>query len=428
MPKYYYKAKDRRGVAVYGEIEAPNLWKAKKTLNESHLLILELKKFNLKGFYQALNYRFEFQTANIPPEEVEVLLGQIEAGHSVGMPITQILEFAHNEQKNKFLKTVIFNISEDIKQGKSLHEAFSKHPKIFTPTIIGLLKVGESSGRIYETLTEINRVMVQQNENRQRYKAAVFYPKFVFGYTAVIFLFINYLIVPIVKKTLLQQNINPPFLTRMVIGTSDAFLRYWFIILPLIVGLFFTFRNYSKSPEGMAKIDPLLLKIPKVGDILKFLDLYQFCLVLNLQLKSGLSMMESLENIKDSLSNYAFKDAMTGCQSDILQGGTLTQGLEKSGLFPSSFNAMISISEETGRLQHALEKLTNQYQNEIKYRIEKLSKLIEPTMLLITSGFIVVLMLAILLPINELKKAEIRNRPDMKIIQDIRDSTVGPTK
>lgn len=404
MSKYYYKAKDKRGEIIFGEINAPNLWKAKKSLNDSHLLVLELKQFNLKGFYQALNSRLESETAVISPDDIEIALGQIEAGYSVGMPLTQIIEFVHNDQKNRFLKNILFEINEDIKQGKSLHEAFGKHSKIFNPTVVGLLKMGESTGKTGETLKQINKTLTLQNETRIHLNNATFYPKIVLMMTLYTMMFLFYFVVPKIKKSFSKKNMELPALTKFVFDTSDFIVHFWFLILPVIIGGYFLLKKYAASPAGKTLLDPLILKIPRLGEILKFYELNQFCLLLNLQLKSGLNMMESLENLKDSLSNSAFKKAMSDCQKEILQGGTLTKGLEKSGLFPLSFKGMIAMSEEVGRLQPALEKLSARYQVEIKYKIEKFSKLVEPVMFIFVGAVVLIAALSILMAIQNMTK------------------------
>jgi MSHA biogenesis protein MshG len=399
MPNFYYKARDRKGAIITGQIDAPNTWTAKKNLNKMNLVVLELSRFNLKALFNSVNSKVEELSRTVTLEEKLVIMSQIETGMSVGIPIIQMLHILQEDVPNKYLRESIQDITNEIAQGSTLHAAFAKHNEIFDSTVIGLIKTGESTGKLDETLHRINMMIEKQGENRAKVKSATFYPKIVLFVMAIVTGVIVYFVIPKLKEFLAGFRAELPPITKMVVGVSDAFVNYWYLIIAAAILIRYAFIQYVKTPQGKRQFDLFKLKVPGFGQIFHFLELNNFCFVLELLISSGVPLIDALEILKESQHNETFKDAIGKCQEVIAKGGTLVKGMENQFVFPSTFRNLLSMGEETGRMQPVLDKMGRYYQLQVDHKLDNLSKLIEPILLFFIFGLVLIIALAVFLPI-----------------------------
>ena len=378
---------------------ADNVWLARKALTKLNLVVLQIGRFDIALMWNALSNSIEKLTRRVKIEEQLVLMSQLETGISVGIPIIQMLDMLGQDQENKIIKQALTEIAADITQGGSLHEAFAKHPLLFNPTMIGLVKTGELTGKLEETLARINQMIEQESKNRTKVKSAVFYPKIVVFVLGIVFFAVVYFIIPKLKTFLSAMGTDLPPITVIVVGISDFFVSYWYLVLILGFGIRQSFIKYTSTETGRLKFDQFKLKVPFFGIIFHFLELNNLCVILELLISSGIPLMDALEILKDSQKNMVFKHALTKCQEEIAKGSTLTKGMEGLTVFPVTFRNLLSMGEESGRMQPGLLKLGRYYQVQIDYRLDNLSKLIEPILLAVIFGMVLTLALAILLPI-----------------------------
>jgi len=297
MPRYYYKARDRKGTIVKGAIDAPNTWTAKKNLSKVNLIVLEVSQFNLFAILENINSKVEYLSRKVTLEEKLVLMSQLETGFSVGIPIIQMLNMLQEDLKNKFLKESIQDITHEITQGSTLYAAFGKHTEIFEPTVIGLIKTGESTGKLDETLRRINMMIEQQGENRAKVKSAIFYPKIVLFVMSVVTGVIVYFVIPKLKEFLNSLHTDLPPVTQFVVAVSDAFVSYWYLLAAAGFGIYWAFKKYVSTPAGKRQFDTFVLKIPGFGTIFHQLELNNLCFVLDLLISSGIPLIDSLESL-----------------------------------------------------------------------------------------------------------------------------------
>lgn len=399
MPNFYYKARDRKGALVTGKIDAPNSWTAKKNLNKMNLVVLEVNRFNLKSMFSSVNSKVEEISRTVTLEEKLVIMSQIETGMSVGIPIIQMLHILQEDVPNKFLRESIQDITNEITQGSTLHAAFAKHSEIFDSTVIGLIKTGESTGKLDETLQRINQMIEKQGENRAKVKSATFYPKIVLFVMAMVTGVIVYFVIPKLKDFLAGFRAELPPITQFVVTVSDVFINYWYIILVVGYLIRYSFLRYIETPQGKYQFDLFKLKVPGFGKIFHFLELNNFCFVLELLISSGIPLIDALDILKESQHNQIFKEAIGKCQDVISKGGTLVKGMENNFVFPSSFRNLLSMGEETGRMQPVLSKMGRYYQLQVDHKLDNLSKLIEPILLFFIFGLVLIIALAVFLPI-----------------------------
>ncbi len=405
MPKYYYRARNRKGEVVEGSIEADNLFLARKALVKQNLIVLGVDRFNLKIMFRMFSDAFEKFTTKITLEEKLVFMSQLETGISVGIPLLQMLNLLSEEAQNKTLRHALVSITTDITEGGTLHEAFAKHPAIFDPVAVGLIKTGEVTGKLESTLNRISTMIEQQAENDAKVKSALFYPKIVVVVLVVVIGVVVYFVIPKLKGFLNSLGSDLPPITQFVVSSSDFFIHYWYLIVAGAMAIRFGYEKYAATAKGKFQIDRLKLKLPIFGRVFLYLELNNLCVILELLLDSGIPLMDSLDTLKDSQKNELFKQALTHCQSEIAKGGSLSIALGSAPFFPGTFKSLLSIGEESGRLQPVLKRIGRYYQVQIDYSLNNLAKLLEPVLLAIIFAMVAVIALAVMLPIWKMNSA-----------------------
>jgi type II secretory pathway component PulF len=292
-----------------------------------------------------------------------------------------------------------------VTQGSSLHLAFEKHPYVFESIYIGLIRTGEVTGRLGDTLLRLGSMLEQQTSNRAKIKSAVFYPKIVLGFMGVVVLVVVYFVVPKLKAFLNSLGQDLPLITQLVVKTSDFFISYWYLVLLGGAAIYFSFKAYAATPGGRRRVDRIKLKLPVFGSLFMNLELNNYCALLDLLLSSGMTLFESFEVLKATQSNQIIRDEIDRCGRVIQKGGSLGEGLRTSKIFPISFVAMLAIGEESGMLPKVLQKMSKSYQNLVEYQLNNLSKMIEPLLLAVIFVMTGILALAIFLPIWKMSSA-----------------------
>jgi type IV pilus assembly protein PilC len=384
---------------VEGSIRAENAWMANKTLAKSKLVVLDLHRFSLKSIWNEIKIFFGNFIEPVKLEEKLVLMSQLENGISIGIPIIQMFQLLQRDLDNPFLKNALADIQANITEGSTIHEAFSKHPKVFSPTVVGLVQTGEVSGKLEASLGRISQMIEQQSKNQSKVKSAMFYPKVVIFVLSVVFLLAVFFLIPKLKEFLAGYGAELPPITLFVIGISNLFVSYWYVLFAILIAGYLGFQKYVSIPSQKLKYDRFKLKLPIFGKIFLLIELNNLCVILNLLIQSGIPLMESLQILKGTQQNDVFKLAILKAIEKISKGGTLSSGMDDASVFPATFRNMMVVGEESGRLEPVLDRMGRYYQTQIDYKLENLSKLIEPVLLFVIFGMVLVLALALLLPI-----------------------------
>ena len=405
MGKFYYEARNRKGELIRASIRAESEWLARKSLAKMNLIPLKIGRFLPSVMFSELNTSVETLSQGVTLEEKIILMNQIEMGISVGIPILQMMYFLQADLKNKRLKDALVQITADITEGGTLHASFAKNPDIFDSATVGLIKTGEVSGKLDETLSRITKLLEQQSETRAKVKSATFYPKIVMGTLIVVLLVVVYFVIPKIKSFLKTLGVDLPPITQFVVDVSDFFINRWWLILGLSVSTYFGIKKLLTIPRFRYAFDRLILKSPVLGKIFLYIELNNFCILLELLMSSGIPLIESLETLKGTQKNELFKNALSTLQEEINKGGSITRGMEREPVFPSTLRNLVSIGEETGRLPPILSRIGRYYQVQLNYLLDDLSKAIEPILLFVIFGAVLTIAIAIFLPIWKMNSA-----------------------
>jgi type II secretory pathway component PulF len=317
----------------------------------------------------------------------------------VGLSLVQALNLIREQTEHPYLKTVIDGIVHEVTEGRALHEAMSRYPEVFDSVYVNSIKAGESSGRLDEILNMLCYFSEQQIENTAKIKSATFYPKIILGTIGVVLLVVIYFVIPRIKGFYTSLGGELPAITLFVLGVSDFFLTYWYLVLATGLGIHFGVKRILAQPMGRYRWDAIKLKAPVFGTILLQYDLLIFSSVLHLLLRAGIPIIEAFRIVRDSLTNQVLRAEVEHCRRTIENGQSIASGFQESRVFPKMVGNLISVGEESGKIDEVLLKISSYYKVQLEYRLNNLSKAIEPFFLFAIFGIVLVLVLSIFMPI-----------------------------
>ena len=397
MKRFNYKAKNKAGKLVTGEVEALDDTNAARLVHGKGLLVLSIKQVfeNPIIFIKNLKNR-------ITPSDVVTFTRQFATMVNAGLPITESLIILKS-QANGSMGKVVSQILADIEGGESVSKAFIKHPNVFSPTYIALVKSGEVGGVLDTVLVRLADDMEKQQEFKGKVKGAMIYPMIiVIGMVIVAFLMMIF-VVPRLTSLYSEFNAELPLPTRILMGISDAVIKFWPVTLAFFVGGFYGFKTYRKTTAGKLKTDELQFKIPIIGPLQKQVLLTELTSTLSLMSGAGVSILESLNITSEVMSNAVISNALKDVSIQVEKGFPVSYAFAKHpDAFPFILSQMIAVGEETGKMEEVLKKVSHVFEVESDQKVKTLTAAIEPIVMVLLGLGVGFLVIAIILPIYNL--------------------------
>lgn len=400
--RFTYRARKMNGQLVKAEIEAADLEEARRKIRSQGLVIIEVGPLGGSSFQiRDLNWKTLAESLDkVSQKDLLVFTQQLQTIYSVGIPLVDGLNLMGEQFESKKMRDVTMAIVNDISNGSTLSGAMAKHRNVFDEIFISMVEVGEASGQLEDILSRLYLTIEARGQNRNRVNSAMFYPKMVFGMIIIVFIVMMTYVIPKLQNFYSAMGSGQlPLPTRIVMGTS-SFVVGNFIWLVLFAAISYgTFKKWVSTPKGGLAWDRLKLKMPIIGPLLRDIEMNSVCSVLEMLVRSGLGIVQALEVLKGTLSNQLVKQDIENCRIHTMGGGRIGDSLKKSQTFPKMLSGLIAIGEETGALERILNKAGRYYQEQVEYKVNNLSKAIEPILLAVTFGFVLLLALAIFLPV-----------------------------
>lgn len=304
-----------------------------------------------------------------------------------GLPIPRILDVLAIQSKSRYFKEVLNNLKENIKTGKSLADSMAEYPKVFPPLYSSAIRIGEIGGNLEEVLELLAIQLQKEHDIRSKIKGAMIYPSVIVFAMVIIAILLMIFVVPNLMKVFADMNIELPLSTRIIIGTSTFMTTHIIATLGILVTVPILFVLFSRSSFGKNFLHFVYLHIPVVNGIIKKVNTARFARTLSSLLKSGVSIVNALEIISDSLDNIFFKNALKAAGEHVQKGAPLHEAIEKyPNLFPPMVTQMVKVGEETGSSEQILSQLADFYEKEVDELTKNLSSVIEPTLIMIIGG------------------------------------------
>jgi len=401
MPTYSYEALDSRGRVVSGSVEAPDAQSVVRDLRNSRYTVTNIreKKDSLRAL-RMLSQRFE----RVSLYALAIFTRQFAVLFNSGISTVRGLEGLGRQSLNARLTRAIQAVYDDIRGGYSLAKAMARHPDVFSPVYISMVKAGEMSGAMGEILDRLATFLERELTLQKKVAAATTYPAVVFvACVTVTFILVTY-VFPTFIDLFEGIDVRLPWITRSLIWITST-IRNPLVMLPILAAIgagVYSVLQYFKTPWGRRQKDRLLLDLPVLGVLMKKVALSRFCRTLGTLLGSGVPMVHALEIVSKAAGNDVISDVIEEVQMGLKAGMRLSQPLKEYRLFPPMLAQMVAIGEETGNLPLMLNKLADFYDLEVEHSLEALTAMLEPVMILFMGIAVGYVLLAVFIPVYDL--------------------------
>jgi len=397
MKRFTFKAKDKSGKVVTGEVEASNESQAARLVRGKGLLVLSIKK----TVENPLDLIKRFKD-RITTNDVATFTRQFATMVAAGLPITESLLILKSQAKGSMGK-VVSQILADVEGGESMSKAFMKHPAVFSPTYIALVKSGEAGGVLDTVLVRLADSLEKQQEFKGKVKGALIYPAIIIIGMIIVAFIMMIFVIPRLTSLYSEFNAELPLPTRILIGMSDAVIKYWPITLALVAGGIYSFQAYRKTKKGRLKTDELAFRIPIVGQLSREVILTELTSTLSLMVGAGVSILEGLNITSEVVSNVVIGNALKDVSTQVEKGFPVSFAFAKHpDAFPFILSQMVAVGEETGKMEEVLNKVSHVFEVESDQKVKSLTAAVEPIVMVLLGLGVGFLVIAIILPIYNL--------------------------
>ncbi|MFH1830851.1 MAG: type II secretion system F family protein [Pseudomonadota bacterium] len=396
MPTFYYKARDKNGVLMTGEIEAVSAQELKENLFSEGMVPLDVREVS-KGEFSLESATFFF--CRVKAEDVMMFTRQFYTLFKAGVSMDAILGAMAKQMQSNSLRNALIRIRADVSSGSTLARAFGRHPKIFNELYVSMLAAGEEAGILEEVLKQLSELLAKEFEIKKNVKGATLYPKIVLTVLVGAVTFLMMYVVPKFVSFYGRYGAELPLPTRIMIAISTIFHDYWFILLAGLVVIIILYRRFYKSQVGRMKVDIFRFKVPVFGPLNLKVANARFGHIMAALYRSGLAMPRSLEVVADVIGNSAYALEVRKIREEIQRGATLSEAISHQNYFPPVIVESTAVGERAGALGDMLSTVADHFDTEVNHTIKNLTTLLEPFLLVAIFGMVALLALSIFLPI-----------------------------
>lgn len=397
MPRYTYTAKSSPQQTLQGDIEAESEQDAINKLIKIGYFPLSVRTEGTPLHKKGV---FSFRKAH--QKDVLLLTRQLSSLIQSGVNILNSLSIVSIQANNKYLKAVLDDIITKIKDGKSLSESLSGHPRLFSGLYTSMIHSGEVGGNLDETLRRLAGFLDKEEELKNSIRAALAYPAFVFSVGALTVIILLTFVIPRLVTMFEDMGQVLPLPTRILIGLSGALRIYWWLILALIAISVFLLKRFSDKEGGRARLDRLKLKLWIWGGIVLKNETSRLMRTLSLLLSSGIPIIYALDISTLTAENQVLKQELEKFKEQINSGRSLSDCLKNSRMFPAFVTNIITVGEESGTLERSLLRIADDYEKEVDRSLKVLTRMLEPVIILVMGLIVGFIVLSMLLPIFQI--------------------------
>ena len=397
MKRFNYKAKDSLGRVVTGEVEAPDIHQAARLVKGKSLYVISITAKIDSPFSIIRRLR-----ERITPSDVSTFTRQLSTMINAGLPITEALLILRSQSKGSMQK-IVAQILADVEAGDSFSNSLSRHPKIFSRTFIALVKSGEVGGVMDAVLLRLADDLEKQQEFGSRVKGALIYPAIIVVGMVIVSFVMMIFVIPRLLSLYKDFNATLPLPTLILIGISNFFINYWYIMIAVFGLGFYVFNLFKATPEGRRKIDALTFKIPVFVDLQRQIILTQLTRTLSLMVGAGVPILEALNITSEVVGNTIISDALKDAAKQVERGFPIAFSFARHPeAFPFILSQMVAVGEETGKMDDVLTKISHIFEVDSDEKVKGLTAAIEPIVMVILGLGVGFLVIAVILPIYNL--------------------------
>jgi general secretion pathway protein F len=403
MPAYQYKAFDQEGHATTGVIDADSQKDARAKLRIQQIFAIEIKESE-KEIGLTTDVRIKSLFKRIGQREIAVITRQLATLLRAGLPLVRSLKAIEDQLQDSPLRTHVVEIREDVNRGLSLAAAMEKHPKIFSPLYVNMVRAGESAGALDDILERLATFSEKTMALQNKVRSAMVYPIFMAVVGCIAVMVLLTFVVPTITKIFLETKQQLPAPTMALLRISNFLKNYWWFLLIVIGALIALSRQMGKRKAVSVFMDKVKLRMPVFGSVVRKMAVSRFARTLSILSASGVPILKAMNIVRSVVNNEVLAQAIDKASEAVGAGKSIAEPLGESGVFPPIVTHMIAVGETSGKLEEMLQSVADAYDNEVENSVAALISLIEPAMIIIMGAVVGFIVLAILLPIFEMNK------------------------
>lgn len=381
MPKFAYVGVDHQGQSVKGTQKAASRGDAEVALYEQELR--DLRVHEKKSILQ-----YEISGPRIKREHVMHLSRQIAAFLRAGLPILDAVHSIGAESENSSVRRMMHEIEDGLRTGERFSDTLERYPKVFPEFYRGIVRSAELTGELDTVLARLAVYIERDLEARRKIKSAMIYPTAVAGMSIVTVLVLAIYVLPKFEDFFASLDADLPLPTRMLLATTDFLGQWWWAVTGGIAILALAFVVGTRFEKGKYAWHAFLLRVPVLGETIQYALVERFCRVMASMVSAGVNLPEAIRVATDSLRNRVYMKRLNGVTEQMLEGQGLAGPLARTQLFPGTATSMLRVGEETGSMDTQLEVTAEYYEDELDYKINKLTSLFEPIVIIVMGGIV----------------------------------------
>tara|TARA_B100000212_G_scaffold122238_1_gene91611 strand:+ start:4117 stop:5307 length:1191 start_codon:yes stop_codon:yes gene_type:complete len=391
MPAYSYTAINEAGIKKKGILSADSEREARKLVKDLKLTPLKISESKNLG-----------KTLRIKDKEIVLMTRQLSTLLEASTPIVDAIDITSKQLQNKNLVYILLNLKEDLIQGKRLGNSMKKFPGVFSDTYISMVSAGDSSGNLDVVFSRLADYLEESSSIRQKVISALTYPLILIGFSIIVIISLLAFVLPQVVNQFIKAGAELPFITKFLIGISNNIVPILLVFFILSLGTYYLYKNYVKKIENRLLIDKKILGIPLLGNFILNSEIERFSSTMELLLASGTNLDISLEECSKIFNNQFLATIVLNAKNDVVEGKDFIFALKQDGVFPDIFIQLVSSGYRSGNLVKMFNKVSNFMKSEIENKRAVFLSLLEPIVIIFMGGFIMMIVLAILIPIMQM--------------------------
>jgi len=412
MPIFEYKALHISGKTVRGMIDADTAKNARLKLRKQSLSVVEINEKNASKSSSSHSQHGSVgkqESASIslfaPRVSLKILsvtTRQLASLINAKVTVVDSLNGMVDQTENKVMRLILSQIRQDVNEGMNLSKAMAKHPKVFDQIFVSMIEAAESSGTTGPVLIRIAELKEAQSRLRSKILSGLSYPIVMLVVGVTLFVAIFTLLIPKLTAILTDFNQELPALTKFMIVISDIMVEYWWLLIGGSVSFIMIVLQWIQTKAGRRMWDVFVLKAPLLGTLARMAGVARFSMTMGTLLTAGVPIIRALDIVKNVMGNVVLADAIVSAKENIAEGQSISEPLKRSGQFPPVVTQMIKIGEQTGELAAMLQNIAKTYEEEVSSRIEGLTSLIAPLMIVIIGIIVALVVLAVFVPLMQM--------------------------
>ena len=406
MATFSYSARDKAGVIQKGTIFAPDRAGVTAALAEKSLtpiLIKEMAAASAKGSNDLLAKLG--LTGKVKLQDKVIFSRQFATMVNAGVPLVQSLNILREQSASKKLQQVVGDVAKQVEGGSTLANALSAHPDVFSNIYVNMVKAGETGGILDQVLDRLATQLEKDAEIVSKVKSAMIYPSVITVATFSAFFFLMTVIVPKLASIFADAGASLPIYTKIMLAISSFMVHQWYLLIGGIVGAVVGYIAWHRTPGGKRTMDKLMLKAPIFGPILMKVNVARFARTFGSLMASGISVLDAINATKSALSSTVYQDELATVAQKVKNGRPMSEQIRNSKNFPAIVGQMLSVGEETGKLDEILIKLAGFYEAEVDTVIAGITSIIEPILIIVLGGMVGFIVISVFGPISAISNS-----------------------